>query len=58
MIKIGSKLLKKQNISSHIIDSEILLSKTLKRSKLCTPNGVAAISWIKKNGPSINTGPF
>ena len=33
-------------------------SKTLKRSKLCNPSGVAAISWIKKNGPSINTGPF
>ena len=33
-------------------------SKTLKRSKLCNPNGIAAISWIKKNGPSINTGPF
>ena len=32
--------------------------KTLKRSKLCSPSGVAAISWIKKNGPSINTGPF
>ena len=32
--------------------------KTLKRSKLCSPGGVAAISWIKKNGPSINTGPF
>ena len=32
--------------------------KTIKKSKLCTPSGVAAISWIKKNGPSINTGPF
>ena len=32
--------------------------KTIKRSKLCAPSGVAAISWIKKNGPSINTGPF
>ena len=32
--------------------------KTIKRSKLCSPNGIAAISWIKKNGPSINTGPF
>ena len=32
--------------------------KTLNRSKLCAPSGVAAISWIKKNGPSINTGPF
>ena len=32
--------------------------KTIKRSKLCAPRGIAAISWIKKNGPSINTGPF
>ena len=32
--------------------------KTIKRSKLCAPSGIAAISWIKKNGPSINTGPF
>ena len=32
--------------------------KTLRRSKMCTPSGIAAISWIKKNGPSINTGPF
>ena len=32
--------------------------KTLRRSKMCSPNGIAAISWIKKNGPSINTGPF
>ena len=32
--------------------------KTLKRSKLCSPYGLASISWIKKNGPSINTGPF
>ena len=31
---------------------------TIKRSKLCAPSGVAAISWIKKNGPGINTGPF
>ena len=32
--------------------------KTLKKSRLCSPYGIAAISWIKKNGPSINTGPF
>ena len=32
--------------------------KTFRRSKMCTPSGIAAISWIKKNGPSINTGPF
>ena len=33
-------------------------TKTLRKTKLCSPDGVAAISWIKKNGPSINTGPF
>ena len=33
IIKIGSKILKKQKISSHIIDSEILLSKILKRPR-------------------------
>ena len=32
--------------------------KTFRRSKMCAPSGIAAISWIKKNGPSINTGPF
>ena len=32
--------------------------KTIKRSKLCNPHGVAAISWIKKNGPSIILGRF
>ena len=32
--------------------------KTLKKLKVCSANGVASISWIKKNGPSINTGPF
>ena len=33
IIKIGSQLLKKKNIQTHIIDSEILLSKTLKRTR-------------------------
>ena len=32
-IKIGSSLLKKQKISSHILDSELLLSKTLNKSR-------------------------
>ena len=32
--------------------------KTMRRSKMCAPSGIAAITWIKKNGPSINTGPF
>ena len=33
IIKIGSNLLKKNKISSHIIDSEILLSQTLNKSR-------------------------
>ena len=33
IIKIGSNLLKEKKIPSHILDSEILLSKTLNRSK-------------------------
>ena len=33
IIKEGSNLLKNNNISSHILDSEILLSKTLKKSR-------------------------
>ena len=53
----------KTNFLRKLTKNQIILlgginSKTLKRSKLCNPNGIAAISWIKKNGPSINTGPF
>ncbi len=53
----------KTNLLKKMTKNEIVLlgginQKTLKRCKLCSPNGVAAISWIKKNGPSINTGPF
>ena len=53
----------KTNLLRNLTDKKIVLLgginfKTLKRSKMCTPNGIAAISWIKKNGPSINTGPF
>ena len=32
--------------------------KNIKKLKLCNVKGVASISWVKKNGPSINTGPF
>ena len=51
------------NLLKNFTKKEIILLgginfKTLKRSKLCSPSGMAAISWIKKNGPSINTGPF
>ena len=53
----------KTNLLKKLTKNQIVLlgginQKTIKRSKLCAPNGVAAISWIKKNGPSINTGPF
>ena len=33
IIKIGSNLLKKKKFQSHILDSEILLSKTLNKSR-------------------------
>ena len=33
-------------------------SKNIRKVNLCGVKGIAAISWIKKNGPSINTGPF
>ena len=33
IIKIGSNILKNKNIPSHILDSELLLSKTLKKSR-------------------------
>ncbi len=53
----------KANLLKILTNNKIILLgginfKTLKRSKMCSPNGIAAISWIKKNGPSINTGPF
>ena len=53
----------KTNLLKKLTKNQIVLlgginQKTIKRSKLCAPSGVAAISWIKKNGPSINTGPF
>ena len=54
---IKANLLKKMTKKLIVLLGGINL-KTLKRSKLCSPSGVAAISWIKKNGPSINTGPF
>tara|TARA_A100001011_G_C13717374_1_gene598054 strand:- start:5 stop:559 length:555 start_codon:yes stop_codon:yes gene_type:complete len=53
----------KTNLLKNLTENKIVLLgginfKTLKKLKLCSPYGVAAISWIKKNGPSINTGPF
>ena len=53
----------KTNLLKNLTKKKIVLLgginfKTLKKSRLCSPYGIAAISWIKKNGPSINTGPF
>ena len=53
----------KTNLLKNLTNNRIVLLgginfKTLRRSKMCLPSGIAAISWIKKNGPSINTGPF
>ena len=33
-------------------------SRNIKYLRMCRVEGFAGISWIKKNGPSINTGPF
>ena len=53
----------KTNLLRNLTNNKIVLLgginfKTLRRSKMCAPSGIAAITWIKKNGPSINTGPF
>ncbi len=53
----------KTNLLKRLTKNQIVLlgginQKNIKKAKLCAPSGVAAISWIKKNGPSINTGPF
>ena len=53
----------KANLLRNLTNNNIVLLgginfKTLRRTKICAPSGIAAISWIKKNGPSINTGPF
>ncbi len=53
----------KTNLLKKLTKKQIVLlgginQKNIKKIKLCTPSGIAAISWIKKHGPSINTGPF
>ena len=53
----------KTNLLKNFTKKQIILLggvnyKTLKKLKICSPNGIASISWIKKNGPSINTGPL
>ena len=48
----------KNHSKSKIVFLGGINSKTLKKCKLCSPEGIGSISWVKKNGPSINTGPF
>ena len=53
----------KANLLKNLTSNKIVLLgginfKNFIKAKMCTPSGIAAISWIKKNGPSINTGPF
>tara|TARA_B100001057_G_scaffold498804_1_gene607158 strand:- start:1130 stop:1669 length:540 start_codon:yes stop_codon:yes gene_type:complete len=43
----------KNSSSSKIVLLGGINSKTLKKCKLCSPAGIASISWVKKNGPSI-----
>ena len=42
----------------HIIALGGINNENIKYLKMCNIKGFAGISWIKKNGPSINTGPF
>ena len=48
----------KLNTKKDIISLGGINDKNVKKINLCGVKGIAAISWIKKNGPSINTGPF
>ena len=53
----------KTNLLKNFTKKQIILLggvnyENLKRLKICSANGIASISWIKKNGPSINTGPL
>ena len=46
------------NAKKDIISLGGINSENIKYLKMCRVEGFAGISWIKKNGPSINTGPF
>ena len=48
----------KLNTKKDVISLGGINDSNIKKIKLCSVKGIAAISWIKKNGPSINTGPF
>ena len=48
----------KLNAKQDIISLGGINYENIKHLKMCRVQGFAGISWIKKNGPSINTGPF
>ena len=48
----------KLNTKIDVISLGGINDKNIKKINMCNVKGVAGISWIKKNGPSINTGPF
>ena len=50
LLNLGSEILKKNNISSHLIDSEIILSKILNisREKLLTNQSIVNLKNIAK----------
>ena len=48
----------KLNTKIDVISLGGINDKNIKKINMCNVNGVAGISWVKKNGPSINTGPF
>ena len=59
LLNLGSEILKKNNISSHLIDSEIILSKILNisREKLLTNQrivNVKNITKFRKSAPIIS----
>ncbi len=48
----------KLNTKKDIVPLGGINESNIKRINLCGVKNIGAISWIKKNGPSINTGPF
>ena len=48
----------KLSIKKDIIALGGINEKNMNYLRMCNVKGVAGISWIKKNGPSMNTGPF
>ena len=56
--KMNATLTETDNKNFEDLKKNFINNKNIKRINLCGVKGVAGISWIKKNGPSINTGPF